>query len=85
MGGAAPRRFGGREGQKIREIGLFQARMEGEGNLAVFKEDEEAAGNDAGVAEGLDVNDLVEDEDEEESRWDLSLGWGKTGKDKEKR
>ncbi|KAM1563073.1 hypothetical protein FF1_037636 [Malus domestica] len=85
MVGAASRCFGGREGKKFKEIGLFQARMEGlllMTSLQLmgckpchsFKEDEEAAGNDAGVAEGLDVNDLVEDEDEEESRWDLGLG-----------
>ncbi|KAM2726297.1 hypothetical protein EV2_038753 [Malus domestica] len=60
-------------------LGLHRAVLEG------GKEDGEAAGNDARVAEGLDINDLVEDEDEEESRWDLGLGLGKTGKDKEKR
>ncbi|KAM1052794.1 hypothetical protein ACFX13_000384 [Malus domestica] len=67
MAKAAPRRFGGREGEKIREIGLLQAHMEGEGNLVMFKEDKEVAGNNAVAAEGFDINYLVEDRDEDQS------------------
>ncbi|KAM1068337.1 hypothetical protein ACFX2A_000315 [Malus domestica] len=80
MAEAAPCRFRGREGEKIREIGLLQARMEGEGNLVMFKEDEEVAGNNAVAAEGFDINYLVEDGDEDESGWDLGLGWGEDGR-----